>query len=165
MFFILFYHIFSTPDKIEHCIVWGKEFFGLLFGDRSSSLLFEEVDSVYMDCLDPTEEELQDKEKCIDFCIRLLEAILDKEIEKRVEIGTYTTSHQKPIPVNVVENVDKPGVLEGKYEQESGNYETVWSTHSCVNILITWLVKYFMEGKHVRFIIYYLYLDFTFLIR
>ena len=74
----------STPDKIEHCIVWGKEFFSLLFGDTSSSLLFEEVDSVYMDYIKPTTEQVSDMKACFQFCSTLLSAMFDKEIEKRL---------------------------------------------------------------------------------
>ena len=34
----------STPDRPVHCVVWAKELFKLLFGNRSESLLFEPVD-------------------------------------------------------------------------------------------------------------------------
>lgn len=50
---------------MEHCIVWGKELFTLLFGNPSDSLLFEEVDSVYMQALQPASPaELTDPEAC-----------------------------------------------------------------------------------------------------
>lgn len=35
----------STPDQPVHCIVWAKEFFKLLFGKPSESMLFEAADS------------------------------------------------------------------------------------------------------------------------
>lgn len=140
----------STPDKIEHCIVWGKEFYGLLFGDRTASLLYEEVDSVYMHSIDPSSPEvIKDRVACLDFCITLMQNMFDKEIEKRILIGTYATSEHKPIPLNVLQNVDKQGISEGVYRTLSENYETIWNTKQCINILLTWLVQYYMEEKHV----------------
>lgn len=140
----------STPDKIEHCIVWGKELYILLFGDRSSSLLYEEVDSVYMDSLEPhSEEEVKDREECLSFCIRLMDAVFDKEIDKRVKIGTYATSEQKPDRVGILEMVDRKGVLDGVYSKKSENYEEIWNTKDCVNILLSFLLEYFTTGKHV----------------
>lgn len=130
--------------------MWGKEFFSLLFGDRSSSLLYEEVDSVYMDSLEPrSEEEVKDREKCIDFCIRLMDAVFDKEIDKRVKIGTYATSEQKPDKVGILEMVDRKGVLDGVYSKKSENYEEIWNTKNCVNILLSFLLEYYATGKHV----------------
>ena len=92
----------STPEKIEHNIVWAKELFVLLFGEESESLLYEEVDSVYMQCLKPASSDVvKDDKKCLDFCITMLEALFDKEIEKRLQIGSYTTISQQPIPVGI----------------------------------------------------------------
>lgn len=36
----------SIPDKIIHCILWSKEIFKLLFGDKNQSVLYEEIDSL-----------------------------------------------------------------------------------------------------------------------
>ena len=95
----------STPEKIEHNIVWAKELYVLLFGETSESLLFEEVDSVYMDKLKPQSPALfegDDRQTaCLEFCIHLVEALFDKEIEKRVAIGTYTTVSQQPLPIGI----------------------------------------------------------------
>ena len=38
---------------------------------------------------------------CLEFCIDLVEALFDKEIEKRVAIGTYTTVAQQPLPIGI----------------------------------------------------------------
>lgn len=92
----------STPEKIEHNIVWAKEFFVLLFGDASESLLYEEVDSVYMQHLHPSSPAvLQDPSSRMEFLLTLLEAIFDTEISKRLSIGSYATLAQSPIPVPV----------------------------------------------------------------
>lgn len=92
----------STPDKLEHCIVWAKELFVLLFGKRDDSLLYEEVDSAYMDSLTPANDQvLSEPSKCLEFCIDLLEALFDREIEKRIQIGSYTTIHKPPSPVQI----------------------------------------------------------------
>ena len=77
----------------------------LLFGETSESLLFEEVDSVYMDKLKPQSPAILEGENrqqaCLDFCIDLVEALFDTEIQKRVRIGTYTTASQQPLPIGV----------------------------------------------------------------
>lgn len=92
----------STPDKIEHTIVWAKEFYVLLFGDASESLLYEEVDSVYMQHLRPSSPAvLKDPSSRMEFIITLLEAVFDTEIKKRLAIGSYTTLAQSPVPVPV----------------------------------------------------------------
>lgn len=103
-----------------------------------------------MDRLEPESKQVtQNRETCLEFCIQLMQAVFDKEIEKRVLIGTYATSEHKPIVVDILQHVDRAGILEGVYSKESENYETIWNVKSCVNILLTWLVKYFMEDKHV----------------
>ena len=50
----------STPDKPVHCIVWAKELYKLLFGNRTESMLYEDAASgeasTYMDLVTfPTE--------------------------------------------------------------------------------------------------------------
>lgn len=92
----------STPEKLEHCIVWSKELFVLFFGKREDSLLYEEVDSVYMDYLIPKNDSVfTDSKNSLEFCIDLLEAIFDKEIDKRVLIGSYKTLAKQPQRINI----------------------------------------------------------------
>ena len=92
----------STPEKLEHCIVWSKELSALFFGKREDSLLYEEVDSVYMDTLIPKNESIfSDSQNSLEFCIDLLEAIFDKEIDKRVLIGSYKTLAKQPLRINI----------------------------------------------------------------
>ena len=139
----------STPDKLEHCIVWGKEFFSLLFGETTSSLLYEEVDSVYMNYIKPTTEQVINKQTCLQFCINLLEAMFDKEIEKRLLIGSYSTTDLKPITIDIHTWIDEEGIMNNTYLKESENYEEIWNVKKNVNILLTWLMNYFLENKHV----------------
>ena len=73
----------------------------LLFGDASESLLYEEVDSVYMQHLRPSSPAvLEDPSSRMEFIITLLEAVFDTEIKKRLAIGSYTTLAQSPVPVS-----------------------------------------------------------------
>ncbi|KNB45104.1 ubiquitin-activating enzyme [Blastocystis sp. subtype 4] len=133
----------STPEKIEHNIVWAKELFVLLFGETSESLLFEEVDSVYMQCLKPTSSTVvKDDKKCLDFCTTMLEALFDKEIEKRLQIGSYATISQQPIPVGIRS-------LVGEFDSKANSYDVVWDVKTCVNVLLLWIWKYYKEGKYV----------------
>lgn len=141
----------STPDKVEHCIVWGKELFTLLFGNRSESLLFEEVDSVYMDALQPDSEAvMRDEQPCLLFCAKMMEALFDAEIEKRLAIGSYATSEQKPVRVNVTDLFDFEGVKAGTYFKRSEDHEHVWSVRDSCNILLSWLWRYCLEGKYAE---------------
>ena len=91
--------------------MWGKELFTLLFGNPSDSLLFEEVDSVYMQALQPASPaELTDPEACLQFCVKMMEALFDAEISKRLAIGSYASAVQQPQHVEVATLVDLPGV-------------------------------------------------------
>jgi ubiquitin-like 1-activating enzyme E1 B len=107
----------STPSQPVHCIVWAKEFFKLLFGNRSESLLFEDEsteESTFMKYLDdspltgasasaagasaspsgpsppPTAVAV------IAYAIPLLKAFYCTEIEKKKAMGIYKTSDRIP---------------------------------------------------------------------
>lgn len=134
--------------------MWGKELFTLLFGNPSESLLFEEVDSVYMQSLQPASpDELKDSEACLQFCVRMMEALFDAEISKRLAIGSYATSARKPQRVEVMSLLDLPGVQEGVYLKRSEDHEHVWTVKESCNILLSWLWRFCLEGKHATGVI------------
>ena len=65
-------------------------------------MLYEELDSVYMDTLIPKNDSIfSDSQNSLEFCIDLLEAIFDKEIDKRVLIGSYKTLAKQPLRTNI----------------------------------------------------------------
>ena len=129
--------------------MWGKELFTLLFGNPSDSLLFEEVDSVYMQALQPASPaEMTDPEACLQFCVKMMEALFDAEISKRLAIGSYASAVQQPQHVEVATLVDLPGVRAGEYLKRSEDHEHVWTVKESCNILLSWLWRYCLEGKH-----------------
>lgn len=91
----------STPDKPVHCIVWGKEFFKLVFGVSNDSMLFESVEvesnSTYMNLLDyPSNLSLP---SVAEYGVRLIRAIFQTEIQRRVELGVYEKAKFTPAPL------------------------------------------------------------------
>jgi ubiquitin-like 1-activating enzyme E1 B len=120
----------STPSQPVHCIVWAKELFKLLFGNRSESLLYEEEnnsttttttegeESTFMKYLTPplcvrtgetvssaeTRESVSEGEKrvaVISYAIELFKAFFWAEIEKKKSMGIYKTSDRVPVPLEL----------------------------------------------------------------
>lgn len=102
-----------------------------------------------MDYIKPTTEQVSNKQTCLQFCIHLLEAMFDKEIEKRLLIGSYSTIELKPITIDIRKWIDEEGIMNNTYLKESENYEEIWNVKKSVNILLTWLMKYYLDDKHV----------------
>ena len=96
----------STPDKPVHCLVWAKECFKLLFGSVEESMLFEDPasgdTSTYMDLVSlPTDLansplNTVSTAAVVGYAQKLLTALYDDEIQKRLEMGTYTTAKVVP---------------------------------------------------------------------
>jgi ubiquitin-like 1-activating enzyme E1 B len=119
----------STPSQPVHCIVWGKEFFKLLFGQREESLLYEDEtstttttsssstgssgvgESTFMkyltlpECVREgagvgvTEEERRGA--VISYAVQLFKAFFVTEIEKKKAMGIYKTSDRVPVPLEM----------------------------------------------------------------
>lgn len=96
----------STPDKPVHCLVWAKECFKLLFGVTEESMLFEDPQSgdtsTYMHLVPlPTDLANSPLESVsisvvVTYGQKLLTALYDDEIQKRLDMGTYTTAKVVP---------------------------------------------------------------------
>jgi ubiquitin-like 1-activating enzyme E1 B len=114
----------STPDKPVHCIVWAKEFFKLLFNQPAESMLFEDEKSgdtsTYMHliqfpqakALAPTAAD-EDSSNSTDtrghaylaevlsYGEKLLSALYNAEITKRLQMDVYKTAKIVPVPLNL----------------------------------------------------------------
>jgi ubiquitin-like 1-activating enzyme E1 B len=119
----------STPSQPVHCIVWAKEFFKLLFGNRSESLLFEDEtteESTFMKYLDdssltaaataaaaaagsggdasvasPSPASVVSAAAVISHAVPLLKAFYCTEIDKKKSMGIYKTSDRIPEPLQL----------------------------------------------------------------
>ena len=94
----------STPDKPVHCIVWAKEFFKLLFGNPSDSMLFEdpncEEKSLYMHLVTQPAASASLDDFVQQGCA-LLTAIYDDEIRAKIAMDVYKTAKCVPKPLHV----------------------------------------------------------------
>lgn len=95
----------STPSQPVHCIVWGKEFYKLVFGNRPESLLFEDEsteESTFMKYL-PFPTSVQGSPPpalVISYAINILKALFCTEIDKKKSMGLYRTSDRIPEPLD-----------------------------------------------------------------
>lgn len=40
-------------------------------------------------------------------------------------------------------------MLKGEFESKASSYNDIWDVKTCVNVLLSWIWKYYKEGKHV----------------
>jgi ubiquitin-like 1-activating enzyme E1 B len=105
----------STPDKPIHCIVWAKELFKLLFGNKQESMLYEDASagdkSAYMDYIEfPKIDDNNNNndnnninnyvDTILNYGVNLLTALYDFEIQKRIEMNVYKTASVLPFSLS-----------------------------------------------------------------
>jgi ubiquitin-like 1-activating enzyme E1 B len=125
----------STPSMPVHTIVWAKELYKLLFGDKvEESMLYEdpqsEDQSTYMESIlkfrsmlgECTEEDRYQAAK------NILTHMFVDEINKQVDMGRFKTSKNTPTSLRAVD------IEKGTSTTWRGNYNTasVWSIVECM---------------------------------
>jgi ubiquitin-like 1-activating enzyme E1 B len=105
----------STPDKPIHCIVWAKELFKLLFGNKQESMLYEDASagdkSAYMDYIEFPKIDNNNNnndnnnintnvDTILNYGVNLLTALYDFEIQKRIEMNVYKTASVLPFSLS-----------------------------------------------------------------
>ena len=125
----------STPSMPVHTIVWAKELYKLLFGDKvEESMLYEDPQSddhsTYMESVLKFRSMLADctKEDRYQAAKGILTNMFVDEIEKQIGMGRFKTAKNAPTPLNT-EDIKK-----GTNTTWRRNYNTasVWSTVECV---------------------------------
>merc|ERR1719453_2935355 len=87
----------KTPDKIEHCVAWGRHFFNLVFGKQ------DDDENVLSDLEVPRWSSTQ-SESATDYAWRLYEWCFCSDIQKEADliakvIAEKKTSRKAPRPV------------------------------------------------------------------
>eukprot|EP01038_Epipyxis_sp_PR26KG_P011518 gene11518-15431_t len=112
----------STPTEPVHCIVWAKECFKLLFGNRKESMLYEDEDALRLaNAQDESNgDEKLDESQFSSLYMHLLEfppghditsianygkeiikAMYNVEVQKKIEMDVYKTAKIKPQPLDI----------------------------------------------------------------
>lgn len=117
----------STPTAPVHCIVWSKELYKLLFGEKlEESMLFEddttEEPSTYMKAV---KEFREGKGSATD----LIHCLYNTEIEKQLGMDRYKTAKVTPSAMSKDLLSDIPPPPSSK---EDFKTTTVWSAAECV---------------------------------
>ena len=128
----------STPSQQVHCVVWAKELFKLLFGDASSSMLFD----------DPATSEAKAPSSFAGACASVrasspinaseavcgaLAALCDAEVRVQLALGTYKTAKKVPTALDSEELIkgassQPPSTI----EQRPADWDrAVWSVAQC----------------------------------
>lgn len=147
----------STPEKIVHCIVWAKELLSLLFGSKTNSMLYEEnyEESVFMNDVEPTENDLKDENSLLKYVKRLMNSIFCKEIEKKISMELYKGLLQQPIVLKDIEKNVEISVDE-IYKYKVNKYK-VLELNDYLKLFISSYMKIRKEYKNVD-IIYNIFL-------
>lgn len=92
----------STPDKPVHTVVWAKECFKLLFGDRSASMLHEPLDgpdrSVFMGHV-AAHPDPSSRAAVVRYCEEVLVALYTTEVQKQIDMDKYKGAKHAPEPI------------------------------------------------------------------
>lgn len=93
----------STPSMPVHTIVWAKECYKLLFGEKAEeSMLYEDPKgkepSTFMQAVADFREayQAQKKESILELAKTLIEKLYVAEIQKQLDMDRYSTSLKKP---------------------------------------------------------------------
>jgi ubiquitin-like 1-activating enzyme E1 B len=142
----------STPDKPVHCIVWAKELFKLIFGNKTDSMLYEDASSsesvtepaVYMSHVMDWEQTAND-DSLASFTDRmkdLLIALFHTDITKKIDLAVYKTASKVPEPISeqaiheAVNTASSMLASQTKASKIAGWDSNVWSLASCIQEII-----------------------------
>jgi ubiquitin-like 1-activating enzyme E1 B len=128
----------STPSMPVHTIVWAKELYKLLFGDKvEESMLFEDPSSedvsTYMDTVTTFRSRLASGEfsqrERVDAAKNILTTMFCHEVTKQIDMGRFKTAKKTPTPLN------KADIAKGTSHVEyTPDYDTasIWSIVKCM---------------------------------
>lgn len=124
----------STPTAPVHCIVWSKELYKLLFGDKmEESMLFEDEStgetSTYMTAV----REYRDGKGSAK---KLIEDLYHGEIRKQLDMDRYKTAKVQPTPLSKDLLVETPAAPSSQEDYPSTQ---VWSVGECIAELVACL--------------------------
>ena len=127
----------STPSMPVHSIVWAKELYKLLFGDKvEESMLYEDPASddvsTYMEAVTKFRSVLTSgkvlQEERVQAAKEILKKMYIDEINKQIEMGRFKTAKKTPTPL------DEGDIDKGINTTFRDTYDTasVWSPLQCM---------------------------------
>jgi ubiquitin-like 1-activating enzyme E1 B len=126
----------STPSMPVHTIVWAKECYKLLFGEKAEeSMLYEdpnaEEPSTFMQAAEDYRAALKESKGSVELAKALMEKIYVTEIQKQLDMERYKTAQKIPQPL-AAKILDEGCVLEAPTRRESYRATDIWQPVDCV---------------------------------
>lgn len=141
----------STPSMPVHTIVWAKEFYKLLFGDKvEESMLYEDEESepsTYMQAVQDFRKQFQEKQVTVETIQTLVTKFYAEEIQKQLDMDRYKTARKTPKPLEA--SVVEAGVASTKPPTSSPNYRQtdIWSQEECIAEFVSCLTTRAAPGQ------------------
>lgn len=144
----------STPSMPVHTIVWAKELYKLLFGDKvEESMLHEDEQGdasgqstymksvlVYRSLYEKAKEKKGEKVKddIVDVAHRFITHLFSTEIQKQLDMDRYKTARKKPVALSA--EVVRSGMeANAPTRLETYSQMAVWSNEQCVAEIVACL--------------------------
>ena len=126
----------STPSMPVHTIVWAKELYKLLFGEKEAeSMLYEdpqaEEKSTFMDSVTKFRDCFQKKDRLEDQAKEVIKNFYTDEIEKQLSMDRYKTAQKTPKSLDV-SVIEAGALLPTPSAQSTYKSTEVWSPEQCV---------------------------------
>jgi ubiquitin-like 1-activating enzyme E1 B len=124
----------STPSMPVHTIVWAKEFYKLLFGEKvAESMLYEDgtEPSTFMETVVKFRAELDKGIHDKQIAINLLTKFYAEEIQKQLDMERYKTALKTPAALTSVV-IQKGAEMDAPTRSASYKQTDVWSAEECV---------------------------------
>lgn len=120
----------STPSMPVHTIVWAKECYKLLYGDKvEESMLFEAdaAESSYMQAVLDYRQARSNSDVSIDKAKKLMTVLYQTEIHKQLDMDRYKAASKTPVPL------DASIIASGTNSSlDSRSSTEVWSLSDCI---------------------------------
>ena len=129
----------STPSMPVHTIVWAKECYKLLFGEKvEESMLYEdpngEEPSTFMEAVLEYRTAYQDKATNVKLAQTVLEKLYIDEIQKQLDMGRYKTALKTPevLPSDLIRDGCENMAQHAPTQQSSYKQTDIWQPLACV---------------------------------
>lgn len=129
----------STPSMPVHTIVWAKECYKLLFGEKAEeSMLYEdpngEEPSTFMQAVLEYRSAYQAKTTSNKLAQTVMEKLYIDEIQKQLDMGRYKTALKTPqvLPVELIQNGCDNMTQLAPTQQASYKTTDIWQPLACV---------------------------------
>ncbi|KAA8495033.1 SUMO-activating enzyme subunit 2 [Porphyridium purpureum] len=89
----------STPDKPEHCIVWAKYLYSLLFGPRDESNVLTDIQGIHESCSDEGNHARHESPQA--YALHVAASVFQRDIETQISMEDLWTRRAPPTALDV----------------------------------------------------------------